>query len=349
MRKTKSTIVLKMGFVCMLTTLAFIGCSSKKTASNSGYGYAPETWENAMSEEAMYDTVNDIGVVMPENAETLLAENMHIDNRKLIKTLNIDMQTMEFDKTTSSITAIVNELGGYIEHSNISGNYLNYAGNYSEKLYNPRNANFVLRIPVERLDTASDRLATLGNITNRSESVEDVTSNYTDVERRLETLRVQEERLLEMLKTADELEYMITLEKELSNVRYEIESYTIHLNSLDNQISYSFVYIYVNEVIEYDDVRIAPPTFGERLANGFSKSIRAIADFGQALAVILVTIIPFLVVWGGILSLIIVAIIKCKKVYRQKYPKVLRTQTKPDSIPKVNVQKGKQEKSDFEE
>lgn len=322
-------MILTLGIVCILASTALTGCG-RAPSSSSEYATTAET--EAISEEAMDQTTNETD----ESSDILSSEPPTIDSRKLIKTLNINMQTMEFDKTTSSITALVSELEGYIEQSNVSGNSLYDAENYNEKPYNPRSASFVLRIPAEKLDVASDKLDDIGNITSRTESIEDVTSNYTDIERRLETLKVQEERLLEMLKTANELEYMITLEKELSNVRYEIESYTTNLNGLDNQISYSFVYIDVDEVIQYDDVRIAPPTFGERIANGFSSSIRAISSFGQNLVVVLVTVGPFLVVWGGAISLIIVGIIKGTRRYRQKHPKVLRTQARPDQPPKVS-------------
>jgi len=329
MKTTKCKMILTIGLVCILATTILAGCSGRVNSSSSES--AAEEPQSTMSEEAAEYAADEEGEVVDESSGALIADNAAIDNRKLIKTLDINMQTMEFDKTISSITDLVNELGGYIEQSNVSGNSLDYAGNYSENSYNPRSADFVLRIPVEKLDSASDKLDKLGNVTNRTESVEDVTSNYTDIERRLETLRVQEERLLEMLKTADELEYMIALEKELSDVRYEIEGYTSRLNGLDNQISYSFVYIYVNEVIKYDDVQIAPPTLGQRIVNGFSGSIRAISEIGETAIVGFASALPFLVVWGGALSLISVGIIKGKKLFRKKKHKGLHTPTQPNS------------------
>jgi len=333
MKTTNRTTILLLGFLCIFVTIVLVGCGSSKDSLSS------IEYEEPVAEEGMSDVASEAEEPVAESAGAPLTENMPVDNRKFIKNLDVDMQTKDFDKTTSSIATMVTEIGGYIEQSNISGNSLNYESDYSGDAYNPRSADYVLRIPVDKLDTVADKLSTLGNVTNRSERVEDVTANYADIERRLETLRVQEERLLAILKKADELEYIITLEKELSEVRYEIESYTINLKGLDNKISYSFVNIRVSEVIEYDDVRVAPPTFGTRIANGFSTSIRAIAEFGQALAVVLVTIIPFLVVWGGIITLLIIGIIKCKKAYRKKHPKVSHTQTEPEPMPKVEQEK----------
>ena len=335
MKTKRHTIILSLGVLCAFVIMSLAGCGSGAYSKSSNYeNVAAEeaSYDTAVAEEASYYNTNEIEAEIAKSADTIITDNMPADNRKFIKTLDVDMQTMDFDKTTSSIADMVGELGGYIEQSNISGNSLYDANNSRDSYYNPRSANYVLRIPVDKLNMVADKLSVLGNVTNRSEGVEDVTANYTDIERRIETLKVQEERLLEILKTADELEYIITLETKLSDVRYEIEGYTSALNGLDNKVNYSFVNIYVSEVIEYDDVRVAPPTFGARIASGFTKSINAIVDFGQTLVIMLVTILPFLVVWGGILVLLIVGIIKCKKLYRKKHPKKVKAQKEHESI-----------------
>ena len=335
-----------MAIIVVAAMLIMSGCGSKMSDALMATEEAPVAEEPDVEElyteevEAEEESVA-VGESDTSGAGTLITENTPVDNRKLIKNLDVDMQTMDFDKTIFSITALVNELGGYIEQSTISGNSLDYAGKHTDNAYNPRNASYILRIPVTSLDTAADELISLGNITRRSESVEDVTANYTDIESRIKTLRVQEERLLEILKAADELKYIITLEKELADVCYEIENYTANLNGLDNKTRYSFINIHVSEVIEYDDVYVAPPTFGTRIASGFSESMQAIADFGQSLVVILVTISPFLVIWGGILALLIVGILKGLKSYRKKHPKGLNAQKESESISEV-----KQEKTD---
>ena len=63
----------------------------------------------------------------------------------------------------------------------------------------------------------------IGNVTSSGKSAQNVTSQYTDYEARLKSLYLQEERLLEMLGKATDLDSLITLEARLSEVRYEIE------------------------------------------------------------------------------------------------------------------------------
>ena len=329
MKKMKRFTIFTISIILVLSAMMSSGCSQKSAPHHDAAMEAPqkmmEVDEAAMAASQEMMEAGDTGEVSKDissDNEAALAGKTPVDDRKLVKTLRIDMQTMTFDKATAAITVLADELGGYVEQANISGNSLNDANDYSDINYSPRNASFTLRIPAEKLNAASDKLNALGNITSRSESIEDVTSNYTDIERRLETLNVQEDRLLEMLKTADELEYMITLERELADVCYEIESYTILLNGLDNKITYSTINIWIDEVIEYDDVRIAPPTFGERVSESFSNSINAISAFGKFLVIMLAAVVPFLLVWGGAIGLLVFLIRKFVKTYRHKHPKV---------------------------
>ena len=323
MKKMKRLAISTLGIILVLSAMMLPGCSQKSAPHHDTAMEVPQ--EKASAGEVSEDISGD--------NEAAFTGKTAINDRKLIKTLHIDMQTMAFDEAATAISALADELGGYVEQANISGNSLNDTNGYNDINYSPRNASFTLRIPAEKLNAASDKLNALGNITNRSENIEDVTSNYTDIERRLETLNVQEDRLLEMLKTADELEYMIILERELADVCYEIESYTIQLNGLDNKVTYSTISIWIDEVIEYDDVRIAPPTFGELVSESFSNSINAISAFGKFLVIMLAAVVPFLLVWGGVIGLLIFIIRKFVKAYHQKRPK-----TTPEADPPVSSQ-----------
>ena len=79
-------------------------------------------------------------------------------------------------------------------------------------------------------------------------------------EARLKSLKLQEERLLTILSKAELLQDIIELERELSNVRYEIENYTGTLKKWDNLIEYSKVTIDVYEVHEIKEEEPIPIT-----------------------------------------------------------------------------------------
>lgn len=149
------------------------------------------------------------------------ASDVQPADRKMIKTMRISAETKSFDEAAASIETLTAELGGYVEASSRSGGTMRNSSSVVA-----RSASYTLRIPVERLDEFRAGIGGEINIVSESSQIDDITDSYFDVETRLETLKVQEERLLAMLETADELQYMLTLEARLSEVRYEIESYT---------------------------------------------------------------------------------------------------------------------------
>lgn len=81
----------------------------------------------------------------------------------------------------------------------------------------------------------------IGNVTQKNESVEDVTLQYVDVESRKKALETEQERLMELLSSAENMEDLLAIESKLSEVRYELENYGSQLRMLDNQIDYSTV------------------------------------------------------------------------------------------------------------
>ena len=107
-----------------------------------------------------------------------------------------------------------------------------------------------MRIPRKSFDQFISGLGDVGSVINQQITGEDITGQYLDVEARLKSLKLQEERLLTILSKAELLQDIIELERELSNVRYEIEHYTGTLKKWDNLIDYSKVTIDVYEVHE---------------------------------------------------------------------------------------------------
>jgi hypothetical protein len=255
------------------------------------------------------------GIAGPQ-AETFL------DTRKVIRNASLELQTLEFDKAVTSIDAITAGFGGYMESSYVSGRDIN-----SSYGYGTRNASFTVRVPSETLDAF---LNSFGggefNVIGKSTSANDITDSYFDSQARLDSLKLQEQRLLGMLDGATELEYMIQLEQELMRVRYEIESLTSQLNRMDSFVSHSTVNINLYEVVKYEEIDDVPVTFGERISLAFTNSWKAFGDFCQSFAVAFVSAIPFLL----LLAVIAVAVILIvKAVAKNRKP---RTKQAPQNV-----------------
>lgn len=314
-------------FVSILTAAVLAGCGSSsssaaKEASAPMYNDYEDAEPMAYAEEAMTDDVYEYegssasaaAKAEGESSDSVSdSEIMSNSNRKLIKTVDMSVETREFDKLIANVNERINSLGGYAESSNISGN--------SYDSYSARTAYIVARIPANKLDFFVQGIEDESNITSRNESAEDVTLQYADVEARKESLKIEQQRLNELLEKADTLENIIELENRLTEVRYEIESYESRLRTMNNQVVYATVQLNIREVKEYTPEPVVEQTFWERLAEGFLDSCEEawetiqdfIIGFVSILPMLLVTLIILGVIFAivfGIIKLIISAVKK---------------------------------------
>lgn len=287
----------------MLCFVMLVGCSASKSTSD----YAMNATESSTSSEMKAEIAVDESP-MAAQGETMDLSLNNTLNRKVIKTGELYIETKGFEQTINSITQKVEEIGGYIEGSNIEGNsyYKDTGRRYGE---------LRVRIPNKSFDSFINQADSFGNVTSRSMQGEDVTDQYVDTEARLKSLEVQQTRLMELLEKSGSLEELFAIEKELAEVSYQIEQFKGTLNKYDSLIDYSTVSIYVNEVQVYQNTQ-TPITFGERMGKRFSQSIQGIKVFGEELILLFVGLMPVVIIVGipvAIVVVIVLRIIKKKK------------------------------------
>lgn len=281
---------------------AYDGASSEFNGQSSGSYY-----EGASG--AYYDYGLDMEPEVATEEADESGKNQAADalsQRKLIRTVNMEVETKEFDQLLSTLEAKVQSIGGYIE------NMESYNGsNYNSSRGN-RYANLTLRIPKNELDGFLELVSDVGNVVRRNESVEDVTLSYVDLESHRNALRTEQERLLALLEQAETLEDILAIEDRLSNVRYQLESMESRLRTMDNQVDYSTVKLRVSEVQELTPV--VEQTVWDRIAEGFSDSLENIGDGALEILIWFAVNIPYLVLLAVIIALILIFV----KVYWKK-------------------------------
>ena len=126
---------------------------------------------------------------------------------------------------------------------------LDSLGGYVENLYeygdvesgDTRTASLSMRVPSENLDAFLDGMEGVGRVTDRSESVTDMTVQYTDNQTRLETLYAKRERLNQLMAQAQEVSDLIELETAVADTQYEIERYETSQRDIDRRVDMSDV------------------------------------------------------------------------------------------------------------
>ena len=254
--------------------------------------YGTGAYEEAIEEEAaVEDGVDSIDDGAIENS-----------SRKIIRNVNISAETEEFDSFVSNIDKKVKELGGYMESTNISGRSI------SSSSKNMRSADLVARVPSNKLDSFVTNVADISNITNKSESAEDITLNYADTQAHISSLRTEQQRLDELLLQAEDIETIIAIEARITDVRYELESYESRLRTMDNKVDYSTVTIHVREVERYTPVEEVKQTIWQRIAVGFTENFLDAKELVIDFIVGFIISIPILVVLAVFIAIPVVII-----------------------------------------
>lgn len=251
------------------------------------YGYYDDyAAEAEMASGDEYSGGTGRSTSMPETIDT---------SRKLITTCNIDVETKEFDKLFADVESYVKSAGGYLESINT------YNGSRFHGEVVERYANLTVRIPADKLDAFIQEIGNAGNITNRTQNVQDITLTYVDMEAHEKTLREEEARLNEFLREAESIEDMIYIEDRLANVRYQIESLESQLRTYDNKVNYSTIYLNISEVVEYTPVVYEEPTTAQRMKEGFLDTVEDIKEWFQDFAVWVVTNCIYLIIWAVVI------------------------------------------------
>ena len=299
----KKITSIPVAFIIVSLLLAGCGAGSSSADRNAKYAepemYADEAYEYEEGEAWDYDAApaeaKSTGAASGEAPSD--AEILSNSNRKLIKTVNLNVETREFDSLVANVMDRINSLGGYAESTDISGNSYNSGGS-------TRSAFIVARIPATKLDSFVDRIEDESNITSKNESASDVTLQYADVEAHKESLKIEQQRLNDLLEQADSLENIIELENRLTEVRYEIESYESRLRTMNNQVEYSTVNLSIQEVKEYTPEPVEELTFGQRISRGFAESCENAWEAIQDFIVGFISMLPMLLVILVILAVI---------------------------------------------
>lgn len=292
---------LLLALLMLAAILSGCGASSNQTAAMDMAEVEMPKAEAAPEEEILYSSTADSAT-----------GSIDTQNQKLIKKVYIDAETEDMDTLLAQVTEQIQALGGYIESQEI------YNGS-SYSSYRYQNANMTIRIPAEKLDSFVSQVKGVSNVVNYNETTDDVTLTYVSTESRIAALEIEQERLLNLLSKAENMEDLLTIEERLTEVRYELEQVNSQLRVLANQVNYATVNLSIQQVKVYTEVE--EQTVWQRISSGFSGNLREIGENLVNFFVWLVTYSPQLIFWAVIIAVAVtVARRSVKKRRAAKFP-----------------------------
>ena len=224
-------------------------------------------------------------------AESLPETKLAVTNGPMIiRTAQLSLITKEFDSARSALETILKRHRGYVGDLKVAGS----AGS-------GRTITTTLRVPADQLDTSLAELKTLGRVESESQSGQDVTSQYIDLQARLGNARNTEQRLTDLLRQrTGKLSDVLEVEQEVDRVRGEIEQMEAERKTMSNQVSFATLNATITEDYKAQ-LQVVPPSTSTRLSNAAVEGYKSMVDGIVSLMLFLLEDGPTLLLWGAVL------------------------------------------------
>ena len=154
----------------------------------------------------------------------------------------------------------------------------------------------VLRVPVDKLDEVVRELKTLGKVQNAETTSEDVTAQRVDLDARIKALQTSVDRLLAIMRDADDPDALIKAEGALSERQAELDSLRAQRDQLGDRIEYSTV----NATFVAEQVGGPAPKQYEGFTGQIERGWDALVSVLGSLVLLLGLLLP----WLGVIAVV---------------------------------------------
>src|SRR5579872_330183 len=136
-------------------------------------------------------------------------------DRMVIRTAQLTIEVGSVEDALAKTRDIATRAGGYVS---ASSTHLDNANDRSHMV-----ADLTLQVRSDSVDTTMSELRALGNVTAETSGSQDVTEEYVDLDSNLRNLQATESAILKLMNQATQIQDVLALQRELTNVRGQIE------------------------------------------------------------------------------------------------------------------------------
>ena len=303
--------------LCIVMMFTLTGCGSgsgnyesiSTDSINSGMTIGNGISNNNKSEPFYEESYENTDSYSPEENKEQEPEKDAVYERKIVYTADVSLQTKNMTEARKELDSLIEKYDAYIASENSSNDGDIYSDYKRESLY------LEIKVPSKDFQNFLDNVSSENLfVQSLNKTSKDYSTAYYDKQSRINSLRIQEERLLELLANAQSVDVMLQIENNLSNVRYEIESLTREIKFIDSNVEYSTIEVNVREVIKYDEYQPEPKNFFEELVETIKGSTENFGIFMKNLLFTVIYLFPYIV----ILTVIIIVVSKIKKKRKAK-------------------------------
>lgn len=200
------------------------------------------------------------------------------------------VEVKEFNPAKAKLLKVVEQAGGYVAQADTA-----------ETPNQPRRADLVVRVPVEKLSAVLEQIRALGRVTEEQLSSEEVSEQVVDLEARLRNARATEQRLIAVLnERTGKVRDILEVEREIALKRQEVERMEAQRQMLMHRVELATVTVTLQEEFQAQ-LQPAPVGTRTRLGNAF---VEGYQDFVEMLLGFVLFFARYgltLLFWAGLL------------------------------------------------
>ncbi len=212
-----------------------------------------------------------------------LASTAEAADRKIIRNANLSMEVNSTTEASHRVTSIAESHGGFVVTSESKQR------EDADPAKRTLDIKLVVRIPATQFGPALDEIRGLANNV-REENVtgQDVTEEFLDLEARIKTQRALEQQFLDIMKQAHKVEDALEVQRQLADVRTDIEKLEGRKLFLENRASLSTITVNIEAPKQ---ITVSTTGFGRELRETVSDGI----DVGAAVILFLIRFVIVMV------------------------------------------------------
>lgn len=262
---------------------------------DAGMGF--QASDSAIMEKSMGA---DAPMAVSSREEDQSSQDLPAAEKKIRKDGNMDLKVDDVDKASENISSIAKDNGGEV-----------FSSNFYQTNNNVKSGNIVVKVPVANFEKTFSQIKGIASlVVQESVSGDDMTEQYVDLTAQLKNKQAEEAQFSKILSTAQKINDVLAVTRELSRTRGNIEQLQTRIKYLEQQTDMSTISVNVSEdenitvIDSWRPLQVVKESFSM-----LAKSLQGFADF---MIRFIIVVIPMIAVW---IVLAWIAYVLGKKVY----------------------------------
>ncbi len=273
----------------LVLSILMLSCSTRDSnEARTALAPAPVA-EQVVAKEGFLDARMERASLLNADQSQSVAEAL---DRKIISSAELALEVTSPAETQQRISSIAAAVGGFVVTSEAKQTESTNVDPSKQQL----SVMLVVRVPAAQFDTAISQIrGTGGRVVQEKISGQDVTEEFIDLEARLKTQKALELQFLEIMKQATKVEDAMAVQRQIADVRSDIERLEGRKRFLANRASLSTITVNLRMPTA---IIVNTSSFGRGVREAIAGSVELTSDIVLGAVRLVILLVPIAVFFG---------------------------------------------------